>query len=104
MGLNAIALAKLAGYSVVSTASPRNHELVKSVGAEAVFDYRDPEVNEKIRKWAADKNYKDGIQLAFDAVSTKESIHLAAKSLGSKGAKLVTLCTFPSILCFICAR
>lgn len=34
----AIQLAKLAGYKVVSTSSPRNFELVKSFGADVVID------------------------------------------------------------------
>ena len=38
MGLYAIQLAKLSGYKVVTVASPRNHELLKSYGADAVFD------------------------------------------------------------------
>ncbi len=36
----AIQLAHLAGYKVVTTASPRNLELCKSLGADAVFDVR----------------------------------------------------------------
>lgn len=31
-------LAHLAGYKVVTVASPRNFELCKSLGADAVFD------------------------------------------------------------------
>ena len=38
VGLYAIQLAKLSGYKVVTVASPRNHELLKSYGADAVFD------------------------------------------------------------------
>lgn len=93
VGLNAIALAKLAGHPVISTASPRNHELVKSTGAEAVFDYKDPDVADKIKAWAESAGYKDGISLAFDTVSTAESLQLTAKSLGPKGGKIITLCT-----------
>jgi len=38
VGQYAIQLAKLSGYNVVTTASKRNHELVKSLGADLVFD------------------------------------------------------------------
>ena len=38
VGLYAIQLAHLAGYKVVTVASPRNHALLKSLGADAVFD------------------------------------------------------------------
>ena len=36
----AIQLAHLSGYKVVTVASPKNHELLKSLGADAVFDVR----------------------------------------------------------------
>ena len=41
VGSNAIQLARGAGYRVVATASPHNHDLVRSLGAAEVFDYRD---------------------------------------------------------------
>ena len=41
VGQYAIQLAKLSGYKVVTTASKRNHELVRSLGADLVFDVSD---------------------------------------------------------------
>lgn len=38
VGINAIQLAHLAGYKVVTSASPRNHDLLRGFGADAVFD------------------------------------------------------------------
>ena len=38
LGMYSIQLAHLAGYKVVTVASPRNWGLCKSLGAEAVFD------------------------------------------------------------------
>ncbi|CAK7232300.1 hypothetical protein SCUCBS95973_008213 [Sporothrix curviconia] len=40
VGCNAIQLVVQAGYTVVSTSSPKNFDYVKSLGATAVFDYR----------------------------------------------------------------
>ncbi|KAF4540662.1 alcohol dehydrogenase [Lasiodiplodia theobromae] len=40
VGLTAIQLARLSGLRVVGVASARNHDLVKSVGAHEVLDYR----------------------------------------------------------------
>ncbi|KAK3720779.1 hypothetical protein LTR37_003442 [Vermiconidia calcicola] len=40
-GLYAIQFAKLSGFRVVTTCSPHNFDLVKSRGADEVFDYRD---------------------------------------------------------------
>ena len=48
VGCNAIQLAVAAGYEVVTTASPKNFEYVKKLGASEVFDYKDPAVNEKL--------------------------------------------------------
>jgi NADPH:quinone reductase-like Zn-dependent oxidoreductase len=39
VGSNAIQLAVAAGYEVVSTASPRNFDYLRSLGASQVFDY-----------------------------------------------------------------
>ncbi|KAK7182438.1 zinc-binding dehydrogenase [Paraphaeosphaeria sporulosa] len=44
VGLSAIQLALAAGYEVISTSSPRNFDLLKSLGASEVFDYNDPKV------------------------------------------------------------
>lgn len=41
VGSNAVQLACGAGYRVVATASPHNHDLVHALGAAEVFDYRD---------------------------------------------------------------
>lgn len=38
VGQYAIQLAKLSGYKVATVASPHNHELVKNLGADVVFD------------------------------------------------------------------
>lgn len=39
VGTNAIQLATAAGYGVVATASPKNFDFVKKLGADQVFDY-----------------------------------------------------------------
>ncbi|WP_308159118.1 zinc-binding alcohol dehydrogenase family protein [Curtobacterium sp. ISL-83] len=41
VGMNAVQLARAAGYDVVSTASPRNADLVRSLGADVVVDHND---------------------------------------------------------------
>jgi NADPH:quinone reductase-like Zn-dependent oxidoreductase len=43
VGMNAVQLARAAGYDVVSTASPRNADLVRSLGADVVVDHGDSE-------------------------------------------------------------
>lgn len=44
MGSNAIQLAAAAGYEVVTTASPRNFDFVRKLGAGQVFDHHSPTV------------------------------------------------------------
>ncbi|GAA2533644.1 zinc-binding alcohol dehydrogenase family protein [Winogradskya humida] len=44
VGSNAVQLATAAGYDVITTASPRNFDYVKSLGATQVFDYASPTV------------------------------------------------------------
>jgi NADPH:quinone reductase-like Zn-dependent oxidoreductase len=50
VGATAIQLAVASGLNVISTASVANHEFVKSLGADAVFDYRSPTVVDEIAK------------------------------------------------------
>ncbi|AZS37646.1 Zinc-type alcohol dehydrogenase-like protein [Microbacterium lemovicicum] len=48
VGGNAIQLARAAGYRVMTTASAHNHDRMRSLGAEAVFDYHDRDVVEQV--------------------------------------------------------
>lgn len=48
VGSNAIQLAVAAGYEVITTASPKNFESAKSLGASLVFDYKSPTVVDDI--------------------------------------------------------
>lgn len=48
VGSNAIQLAVAAGYSVITTASFKNFEYVKRLGASEVFDYHSPTVNDDL--------------------------------------------------------
>lgn len=41
-GMAAIQFAKLSGLTVITTCSPHNFQLIKSLGADAVFDYKSP--------------------------------------------------------------
>lgn len=86
-GTLGIQFAKLAGYKVITTCSPRNNDLVKSRGADEVFDYTDPECAGKIRKLTENK-----LRYAWDTVGKGENI--CAGALSSDSA----ICHFGSIL------
>ncbi|KAI1784002.1 chaperonin 10-like protein [Ganoderma leucocontextum] len=84
VGQSLIQLAHASGYKIVTTASPRNFGLVKALGAEEVFDYRDPEVVSKIKKATGDSLTK-----AVDAIAELDSQRICAESLGPSGGKVV---------------
>ena len=48
VGSNAIQLAVAAGYQVITTASPKNFEYVKKLGASEVFDYNSSTVGDDL--------------------------------------------------------
>lgn len=89
VGSNAIQLARAAGYTVITTASPRNHELMLRLGASHSFDYRDGDVVAKIASAARTK--VEGV-VAISTGSAEPSIAVAAAT----GARRVALMS-PSV-------
>ncbi|KAL8670471.1 MAG: hypothetical protein Q9168_004995 [Polycauliona sp. 1 TL-2023] len=68
VGSNAIQLSKAAGFNVITTCSSRNHQMVKDLGADTVFDYTSPSVIEAIVT-ELDKGICAGIFHAAGAVN-----------------------------------
>ncbi|TFY70031.1 hypothetical protein EVG20_g2901 [Dentipellis fragilis] len=87
VGQFAIQLAHIAGYKVIATASPKNHALIKSLGAEVAIDYHDVDVIEQIIAVSG----RDGVDYVFDAISEGGSIELAAKTLRKDGPRRLAL-------------
>ncbi|ETS82458.1 Protein TOXD [Pestalotiopsis fici W106-1] len=79
-GTLAIQFAKLSGYHVITTCSPRNFDYVKSLGAHHVVDYNAPDAAASIREYT-----KDSLQLAFDTISLESSAKFCDASLSTKG-------------------
>lgn len=77
-GTLGIQFAKLAGYRVITTCSPRNNELVKSRGVDEVFDYNDPESAAKIRELTGNK-----LKYAWDTVGGESSAKFCGEALSS---------------------
>ena len=84
-GLFAIQMAKKAGKTVVTTASPHSFDLVKSYGADHVFDYRSPNSAAEIAKQFPN------IKVAMDCFSEGGSTAFCADILKQTGGKVVTL-------------
>ncbi|KAL2816077.1 chaperonin 10-like protein [Aspergillus granulosus] len=86
VGLYAIQIAKYYGLNVVTTCSPRHHDLVRSLGASHVFDYRDPKVVESI-KAATDS----GLKHVFDTIGNDSSSTIASQTISEQGGDLCTV-------------
>lgn len=84
VGQFAIQLAALSGYKVAKTASPKNFELVKGLGASAVFDYRDPDVVANIKAAT-----HDSVRAALDTISLKETQAISAAVISPEGGKVM---------------
>ncbi|KAG9606090.1 GroES-like protein, partial [Aureobasidium melanogenum] len=82
-GSLAIQFAKLSGLTVVTTCSPHNFDYVLSLGADVVYDYRDPACAEKIRN-----STQDSLEYVFDCVSEGQSPVLCANSISSRGGAI----------------
>ncbi|KAF9895251.1 hypothetical protein FE257_000153 [Aspergillus nanangensis] len=79
-GTLAIQFAKRSGYTVLTTCSPHNFALVKSLGADQVFDYKAPGAAAEVRKVTNDK-----LTLAFDCIALEASAKFCDEALSSEG-------------------
>lgn len=87
-GTLAIQFAKLSGYTVITTCSPRNFDLVKSRGADIIFDYAEPGAASKIRELTNDK-----LTLVLDAIALESSAKFCGEALSSTGGRYAALLT-----------
>ena len=73
MGTMVIQYAKLSGYEVITTCSPRNFALCKAYGADHIFDYNDESAPASIRALT-----KDSLKLCMDCISETDSAAFSA--------------------------
>lgn len=90
VGVNAIQLAAAAGYEVFTTASPKNHEYLRGLGASQVFDYKSPSVVADMVKALKGKTAAGALSIGHGAA--EKLMEILDKS---KGNKFVALATFP---------
>jgi NADPH:quinone reductase-like Zn-dependent oxidoreductase len=82
VGCNAIQLAVTAGYSVLTTASPKNFDYVTSLGAAQAFDYHSRTL---VADMAAALHGKDVVgALAIGAGSAADSLDILSQCQGRK--------------------
>lgn len=91
VGSNAVQLAVAAGYNVVATASPRNFEYVRSLGAAHVFDYKSTELVRDVVEALHGKEVM-GAQ-AIGAGSTGDCFDILALC---QGRKFIASCSSPA--------
>jgi len=88
VGSNAIQLAAAAGYDVVTTASPTNHDYVRALGAAQVFDHHSPTVINDVVAALAGKQVVGA--LAIGPGSAKACSEVVASCGGKKFVSMVT--------------
>jgi NADPH:quinone reductase-like Zn-dependent oxidoreductase len=76
LGLFTVQLAKLVTPSirVIATASASNHSLLRSLGADSVFDYRSPNWVEDVKKASA-----GGVDFAVDCISEDKTTGMISR-------------------------
>jgi len=90
VGSNAIQLAVAAGYEVFTTASPRNFDYCKALGASRVFDYHDAHAVPDLIAALAGKTVAGAL-----AIGGGSSDACAAVVGACRGRKFVSIATFP---------
>ncbi|KAI5364264.1 putative GroES-like superfamily, alcohol dehydrogenase-like, NAD(P)-binding domain superfamily [Septoria linicola] len=77
-GTLAIQYAQLSGAKVIAICSPRNFDLVKSVGAEEAFDYNDPDCAENVRAYTNNE-----LELVLDCIAEGSSPSICESCISS---------------------
>ncbi|KAI9835646.1 MAG: hypothetical protein M1838_005236 [Thelocarpon superellum] len=92
VGCNAIQLAVAAGYQVVTTASPKNFDLVKKLGASQAFDYRSKTVVSDMIAALQGQTIAGALTMGPGAAEAcRDIVHRC------KGDKVISMATYPSL-------
>ncbi|KAI0312303.1 dehydrogenase, partial [Amylostereum chailletii] len=86
VGNYVVQFASLAGLTVYALAGARNFELIKSLGAKEVYDYKDPEAAAKIKAATGGK-----IVYAVDCISELGSDKIISDALSDDGGKIACI-------------
>jgi len=74
------------GYKPITTCSPRNFELAKHYGAEAVFDYHSPKCGAEIKAYT-----RGGVGYVIDTITDGRSQAICHSALGRAGGLYAAL-------------
>ncbi|KAI3391325.1 hypothetical protein diail_7516 [Diaporthe ilicicola] len=89
-GTLAIQMIRLSGLIPIATCSPDKADLLKSLGAAAVFDYHSPTCGDDIREYSDNK-----LAHALDCVTDTASMRICYEALGQAGGQYLSLDPFP---------
>jgi aspyridone synthetase trans-acting enoyl reductase len=89
-GTLAIQLFCIHGFLPITTCSPHNFDLVKSVGAVQAFDYHSDRCKEEIRTWT-----KGRLAIVLDCITTSKSTSICYGALGDDGGRYTALESIP---------
>lgn len=91
-GLYAIQLLKSAGYkNIIATASPRNHDYIRSLGAHHVFDYRSESLTDDIARVSQSGKVPGKVDLAIDCVTAEGTLTRISRVIDPNGTVAILL-------------
>lgn len=91
VGQHVVQAASQAGLRVIATASPKNYDFVKSLGAQEVLDYRDEATPAKIKELTGGK-----LKHVVDCISEGDTSDKIAQAVGDAGGEVTTLLPYES--------
>ncbi|GAD91887.1 oxidoreductase, zinc-binding dehydrogenase family protein [Paecilomyces variotii No. 5] len=91
VGSSAIQLAVNAGYEVITTASPKNFDLIKRLGASEVFDYNSPTVVQDLVDALSSKSFAGALDAVNSGGAIQASTEVLSKLNGSKSLATVSV-------------
>ena len=92
IGCNAIQLAVAAGYEVIATASPRNFEVLKKLGASEVFDYKSKTIVQELTQ--AFKGKKTAGAMTIGPGGAEVAMDVLRHC---KGNKFIAMVSYPTL-------
>ncbi|KAL9106183.1 MAG: hypothetical protein Q9227_008775 [Pyrenula ochraceoflavens] len=85
-GTMVLQILRLCGFRCITTCSPHNFDLVKSYGAEEIFDYRAPDCAQNIRT-----STRNALDYAIDCFAEDSSMKFCYAAIGRAGGHYVAL-------------
>jgi NADPH:quinone reductase-like Zn-dependent oxidoreductase len=91
VGQAVVQLGHLAGLRIIATASPRNFDLVKSLGADYVLSYAEADTPSKIRELTGGK-----LKYAVDCIAEKDTPQQISQSISDEGGEVAIILNYKS--------